>query len=172
MFEHRFHLGRWTAIVLTFAALAAMTCVASGACAGDGPESALVCYAKAHAQRDIEAMESLFAPDYTWVVVVPPRVELFDRETALSASRNMFASPAVESVSLQFEDGYHLAEGREAGTWRIEDLRATLSVKHESAEEPTAMPYCVTLYIRETREAASMYEIYREVTFEGIGCGE
>jgi hypothetical protein len=172
MFGRRRRLGRWMCPALVSVSLLSLAGLASAACTGGGPESVLSCYSAAHSEREIEALESLLAPDYVWVAVAPPRAELFDRESSVSASRNMFADSAVESVSLRFGDGHHLAEGHEANTWRIEDLASTLSIKHSSSEEPHVSSACVTLYVRAIPGSEPRYEIYREDTFEGIGCGE
>jgi hypothetical protein len=40
-----------------------------------------------------------------------------------------------------------------------------------SLEEPYVATTCVTLYVREVPGDGPSYEIYREVTFDGIGCG-
>lgn len=158
--------------VLTLAVLAAVAPMASGACSGDGPECVLACYSGAHANRDIGALESLLAHDYMWVVVAQPRAELFNRETTLTATREMFADADVEQLGLEFEDGYLVAEGDEAGTWRLENIRVTLSIKHESVDEPHVATVCSTLYVRKVGPGGEGYEIYKEVTFEGTGCGQ
>ena len=82
----------------------------------------------------------------------------------------MFAAEEVEWVTLEFADGYRVVEGRDEGTWRIEDLKATLTVKHTSAEEPRVASMCATLYVRAVDGENPGYQVYREVFFEGLGC--
>lgn len=142
--------------------------VASAACVGDSPEAVLGCYAEAHELRDIGVLEELLASDYAWVAVTPHRAELIDRETTLEASRGMFADARAESVSLTFADGYDVVDGQYPDTWRIEGVLATLSVKMESMKEPHAVTASATYYVRKAPDMESGYEIYREVTFEGV----
>ncbi len=164
------HVGYASTLVLTLVLLATAASAGLAACSGTGPGVVLACFTESHTNRDIEALESLLAPDYAWVVVVPPEADLFDREASMRASRNMFEAPEVEWVSLEFAGGYRVVEGGETGTWRIEDLQATLTIKHTSAEEPRIASMCATLYVRETKGEDSGYEVYREVFFEGLGC--
>ena len=142
--------------------------VVSAACVGDSPEAVLTCYAKAHGLRDISVLEELLASDYTWVSVTPHRAELIERGTTLAASLGMFTDPRVESVSLTFGDGYDVVAGQDPETWRIVGLLVTLRVKMGSAAEPHAVTANTTYYVRRAPASKSDYEIYREVTFEGV----
>ena len=155
---------------LALAVLVAVAGVAFGACSGDGPEVVLYCFSRAYSERDLAVLEGVLAPDYIWVTVAPPQVEVFKREESVASSVQMFQDSDIESVSLEFRDGYHIEPGTEPRTWRIENLLATLTVKHASAEKPSVAPLCVTLYVRETTGEAPGYEVYREVFFEGEGC--
>jgi hypothetical protein len=158
------------AVGLSFAALAGLASVAVGACPGDGPEVVLDCFSLAYSARDVTVLESVLAPDYIWVTVAPPQVEVFKRETSVASSVEMFGNQEVESVSLEFREGYRVVQGAEPKTWRIEDLLAELTVKHASATDPSVAPLCVTLYVRETTGENAGYEVYREIFFEGEGC--
>ena len=80
----------------------------------------------------------------------------------------MFDDPLAESVSLTFADGYDVVDGQYPDTWRIEGVLATLSVKMESMKETHAVTASVTYYVRKAPAVKSGYEIYREVTFEGV----
>jgi hypothetical protein len=142
--------------------------VASAACVGDSPEAVLKCYAEAHELRDIGALEELLASDYVWVAVSPHRAQLIERGKTLEASRGMFTDPRLESVSLGFTDGYDVVDGHDAETWRIEGVVATLSAKLESMTEPHVVAASATYYVRKAPATKSGYEIYREVTFEGV----
>ena len=157
-------------IGLALATLMAFTGTAFCACPGDGPEVVLDCFSLAYSDRDLAVLESVLAPDYIWVAVSPPKVDVFTREDSVASSVKMFGNAEVESVSLEFRDGYRIVAGTEAETWRIEGLLATLTVKHALAEEPSVAPLCVTLYVRETTGESPGYEVYREVFFEGEGC--
>ena len=141
---------------------------ASAACVGDSPEAVLKCYAEAHELRDIGVLEELLASDYVWVAVSPNRAHLTERGETLDASRGMFTDPRVESVSLTFADGYDVVDGHDPDTWLIEGLLLTLSVKMESVTEPDAITVGATYYVRKAPATKSGYEIYREVTFEGV----
>ena len=142
--------------------------VASAACVGDSPEAVLKCYADAHELRDIGMLEELLASDYTWVSVTPHRAELIERGTTLEASRGMFSDPSLESLSLTFADGYGVVDGQDPDTWRIEGIVVTLSARLESMEEPHVVTVDATYYVRAAPATESGYEIYREVTFEGV----
>jgi hypothetical protein len=144
--------------------------VASAACPGDAPDVVLACFSAAYSNRDVATLEEVLAPDYMWLTVAPPRVEVFRREDSVSGSAEMFRNPEVESVSLEFHDGYRVVQGEEPGTWRIEELRGVLSVKRASVNESAISPLCVTLYVREIAGDAPGYQVYREVFFEGEGC--
>ena len=115
-------------------------------------------------------LENVLGPDYIWVAVSPPEVDVFSREESLAASLQMFADPDVESVSLDFHEDYRVEKGAEPKTWRIEDLLATLTVKRVSVRKPSVAPLCVTLYVRQCGGDDPGYEVYREVFFEGEGC--
>ncbi len=142
--------------------------VASAACVGDSPEAVLKCYAEAHELRDIGALEELLASDYAWVAVTPHRAKVIERGTTLEASRGMFTDPGVESVRLTFADGYDVVDGHDPDTWRIEGVLMTLSAKLESMTEPHVVTSSATYYVRKAPATKSGYEIYREVTFEGV----
>jgi hypothetical protein len=144
--------------------------VASAACRGDAPDAVLDCFSAAYTNRDSLMLEEVLAPDYMWVVVAPPRVDVFKRQDSIASSLGMFRNPEVESASLEFEDGYRVVEGEDPGTWRIEELRGVLSVKRASAEESAISPLCVTLYVRATAGDIPGYQVYREVFFTGEGC--
>jgi hypothetical protein len=158
---------RCAAALATFLVL---TGTAMGACPGDGPEIVLDCFSRAYSERSAEILEQVLAHDYTWVTVAPPEVDLFEREDSVASSVAMFGNPEIASVSLEFGDGYSLTKGAESGTWRLEDLQATLTVLQQGADEPSVALLCVTLYMRETGGESPGYEVYREVFFEGNGC--
>ena len=143
---------------------------AFSACPGDGPEVVLDCFSRAYSDRDVAVLEEVLAPDYIWVTVSPPQVDVFKREDSVESSVAMFGNQEIESVSLEFRDGYHIEAGAEPKTWRIEGLLATLTVKQAAAARPSVAPLCVTLYVREVGGEAPGYEVYREVFFEGEGC--
>ena len=155
---------------LVILALVGVAAVASAACQGDAPDAVLACFSAAYSNRDIATLEAVLAPDYMWVVVAPPRVEVSKREDSVSASVEMFRNPEVESVSLEFHEGYRVVQGEDPGTWRIEQLRGVLTVKRASVDESAISPLCVTLYVREVAGDAPGYQVYREVFFQGEGC--
>ena len=166
MLSNRLRWGVSTAVALVFmtcagAALAACVCVA--------PEDVLKCYSEAYTSRDADLLESVIADDYVWVAVVFPRAEIFDRETTVKASTALLTNELVEDCSLNFGDNYILVAGDDDDTWRIEKLLVTLTVKLVSEEEPHSTTVCATLYVRRT-DGVPGFEIYREVTFEGMGC--
>jgi hypothetical protein len=159
---------RVAACALALAAVLAGTAGAS--CRGDAPDAVLRCFSEAYSERDADLLNEVMADDYVWVAVSPPEVDIFDRSTSFDASVEMFGDPQVESVSLEFEDGYSIKEGSRKGTWRIEDIRARLAVKSTEHLTPNVATLCVTFYVREVAGDASGYEVYREVFFEGNGC--
>ncbi len=157
-------------VACTLVTLLGLAGVAFASCPGDAPQVVLTCFSKAYSERDAEVLESVLAPDYIWVTVSPPQVDVFTRETSVASSVEMFGNPEVELVSLEFREGYQVVRGAEPKTWRIEDLLATLTVKRASMEKPSVATLCVTLYVRESTGDDSGYEVYREVFFEDEGC--
>ena len=115
-------------------------------------------------------LEGLLAADYVWVRVAAPEVDIFTRQESVDASVTMFLDPDVESVSLDFHQGSDVVACETPGTWRIEDVKATLTVKMAAADEPRLSPLCATLYVRQTSDTPLGYQVYREVFFEGQGC--
>ena len=107
------------AATLTFVALMAFPNVSLGSCWGDAPEAVLDCFSAAYSDRDGATLESVLAPDYLWVRVAPPEVDVFNRETSVTASLKMFRDPDVEFVSLDFHEGFRVVRGEESNTWRI-----------------------------------------------------
>lgn len=156
--------------VAALACLLLATGFCRATCPGEGPEVVLDCFSRAYSERDARVLEEVLAADYIWVAVAPPQVDVFRREDSVAASVRMFEDEEIESVALKFHDGYHVTPGAQPMTWRIEDLRATLSVGRVSTGEPSIAPLCVTLYVRKTTGDDAGYEVYREVFFEGDGC--
>jgi ketosteroid isomerase-like protein len=152
------------------ALLAALAGAAAASCAGETPDAVLRCFSEAYSNRDADLLDEVMADDYVWIAVSAPEVDVFDRETSFDASVRMFRDEQVESVSLEFDDGYSVREGGEEGTWRIEDLRARLVVKSAGQATPNAATLCVTFYVREVEGDDPGFEVYREVFFEGNGC--
>jgi hypothetical protein len=142
--------------------------LASAACVGDSPEVVLTCYAEAYELRDIGVLEELLASDYAWVAVASHRAEVIERGKTLEAARGMFTDPRLESASLTFADGYDVVDGHDPDTWRIEGVLMTLSAKLESMTEPHVVTSSATYYVRKAPATKSGFEIYREVTFEGV----
>jgi len=143
---------------------------AMGACPGDGPEVVLDFFSRAYSERSEELLDMVMAPDYTWVTVAPPEVDIFPREESFDSSVRMFGNESVEWVSLEFREGFDVVEGVEPGTWRIENLLATLKVKSVGAKQPSVAPLCVTFYVRKLEGEGGGFEVFREVFFEGEGC--
>jgi hypothetical protein len=159
----------WAAAVV-LAVLVLSPSAALPSCQGDAPEAVLGCFSRAYSERDLTMLEGVLAPDYIWVSVAPPEVDVFTRDASVSASAAMFDDPRVEFVALEFGDGYHVVEGDDEGTWRIEDLSATMTVKRASMDQSNSARLCVTLYVRATGGEEPGYEVFREVFFEGEGC--
>jgi ketosteroid isomerase-like protein len=142
---------------------------ARAACAGDEPEAVLACYTAAYETRDADAIEALLAPDYVWIAVTQPRAKCLGRDETVEATRNMLNDSSMTDMSLTYGDGYRVVQGDDPDTWRIENLVTKLAVQPGADAEPYEAAACTTLYVRRVEGG---YEIYREVTFEGTGCGE
>ncbi len=170
MTRFRCWVERGTAAAVLLVTLFGAAGVAPAACRGETPEVVLTCFTESHAERDVTMLDELLAPEYVWVVVSPPETEVFSRERSLTAAESMFADPGLEWVSLEFYDGYRVVPGKEAETWRIEDLRVALTIKRATAPEADVAPMCATLYVRKVAGEDSAYEVYREVFFDGLGC--
>ena len=162
-------------MVLALSVLLCWVCGAAAACPGESATAVLDYYAAAYSEQNSAALDTLYSADYAWLIVVPPRADIIDRARTLNAARKMLEAPDVQSATLTFGGDYSVVRGREQGTWRIENVVATLDVKlapdseHGFAGEVVSA--CETLYVREVGEDPVLFEIYREVTFEGIGCG-
>jgi hypothetical protein len=153
-------------VAIAVAALVSLTGVAGASCPGSSPEAVLECYSRAYEQMDSGVLEDLLGDDYQWVVVTPHRATLIGRGETVSMAVGMFENKDVVSAALTFEDGYSLVDGDESGTWRIEGVVSTLSVMTEGVEEAHEISADMTYYVRGSQEDG--YEIYREVSFEGV----
>jgi len=156
--------------LLVIAAALAASGASSGSCYGEGPEAVLDCFSAAYSDRDPTMLENVMAPDYTWVRVAPPEVDIYSREESVNSSVRMFLDPEVESVSLEFGEGYRVEACETPDTWRLEDVKAMLTVRMASVAEPRVTPLCVTFYVRKTSDTPLGYQVHREVFFEGNGC--
>lgn len=145
-------------------------------CPGESAAAVLESYGTAYSERDVGALEALYSEDYVWLLVMPPRVEIIERDRTVEAARKMLGDPDVESVALVFGGDYTVVPGQEPGTWRIEDVIVTLDValspKSDHGSTGKTVSACETFYVREVGADPILYEIYEEVTFEGMGCGE
>jgi len=158
------------AVCCVLVAVLASAGVVCGACPGDGPEVVLDCFSRAYSQQEVVLLEQVLAADYIWIAVAPPQVDVFRREDSVASSVAMFGNPQIDSVALEFQDGYEVVAGDEPGTWRIENLLATLTVEPAAADGPSEATLCATLYVRQVEGSSPGYEVYREVFFEGDGC--
>ncbi len=158
-------------LCLFAAALVLLPAAASlGACAGDAPDAVLACFSEAYAQRSPELLDRVVADDYTWIAITAPLAEVYDYETTVAVTRELFANEMNESVSMEFGGDYKIVEGFDEGTWRIEDLTVMLTVFRSGSESPRVSTLCATFYVRKVEGPEPGYEVYREVTFEGAGC--
>lgn len=65
-------------------------------------------------------------------------------------------------------DGYAVVDGQDPDTWCIKGVLVTLSAKMESMKEPYVITAAATYYVCKAPAMEAGYEIYREVTFEGV----
>ncbi|MFH1501616.1 MAG: hypothetical protein ABIG03_01085 [Candidatus Eisenbacteria bacterium] len=167
---------RTASVFLAAAGIIALVAApAPAGCAADGPEGVLACYAAAFAGMDVAALERLLAEDYQWLVVMPPEVSVFSRADVIKLSDGMLSDADVESVSMSFADGYGTAPAGGADEWILHDVKVTLELTFTPGSEKGVDSYsiesCLTLYVRKVAGTESEYEVYREVNFEGLGCG-
>ena len=153
-------------------ALLLLAASTAAACEGETPESVVGCYTQAYAERDPGALQELYAEDFVWVMVSPPRAEVWDRERTMESARNMFAHPDVSELSLELAGGFEVVEGELSDTWRIEGVEATLITAMGEGTKPQAVNTCATLYVRRVSGRDGEFEIYREVTFGNGDCAE
>jgi hypothetical protein len=139
-------------------------------CSGELPESVVDCYTAAYAQRDIAAIEALYADDYVWVDVMPLRAQVWDRATALESAGNMFAHPGEPSISLTLEGPFKVVPEDAGKTWRIEGIDMSLVIAFPGAADPDTARGCATFYVRQVDGKPGAFEIYREVTFGNGDC--
>jgi len=132
--------------------------------------SVLDCYSTAYSEKDADLLDELYADDYLWVTVSPPRVEVWDRAKALRSARGMFAHPGVFTVDLTFGGAHVMMPGDAPGIWRIEGIEASLVTVFGKGALPDTARTCVTLYVRETDKGSGAFQVYREVTFGNSDC--
>jgi len=157
----------------TLAVLAA-TCVvavpllpALAACEGETPLSVLDCYSQAYEDRDVDALDEVYASEYTWIDIVPPGALVFQRADAMKSAVGMFGHPDARALSLSFGGDFALVEDETDGTWRIEGVEVTLEALYGDGDKPYTAKTCATYYVRNNGEG---YEIFREVTIGDGGC--
>ena len=152
-------------------ALALPACASADPCAVSVPDAVLQCYADAMEARDLDALEELLAPDYLQITVARPRADVVDREGRLRAAQLLFTRPGLRTLDIWFGDAYHVVEGDDPDTWRVENVTMGMEIR----EEPEPMihvaghmlPSCVTLYVRRSPLSENAYVIYRDVWFVG-----
>ena len=139
-------------------------------CKGELPESVVDCYSSAYAERDIAALQALYADDYVWVDVVPPGAQVWDRATALKSAEKMFEHPSEPSANLTLGGSFKVVPEEVAETWRIEGIEMSLVIVFPGAAEPDTAQSCATLYVRQVDDTPGAFQIYREVTFGNSNC--
>ncbi len=162
----------WAILPVVFAVLVTVSTATAGVVA-DGPAGVLDAYSQVFDGGGVEALESLLASDYDWVVVNQPEVQILSRDDVVTLTRNMLDNDKVDAVDLSF-DRYTLEPGSSPDEWILGDVPATLtmSVIAEEGGEPEehVTRSCMSFYVRRVPGTDSEYEIYREVNFEGVGC--
>ena len=139
-------------------------------CDGESPESVLECYSAAYAERDIAAIEALYAKDYMWVDVVPLRAHVLDRATAVESAKNMFEHPSTPSISLTLDGPFEVVPEDAGETWRIEGVEMSLAIAFPGSAEADTAQGCATFYVRQVDGEPGAFEVYREVTFGDADC--
>ena len=155
-------------LVLLAVVLGAMHGSALGSCDSESPAGVLACYAQAYSVLDISLLESVLAQDYTWIGVARPHAWTVDRDAKLETVRRLFSDPNLVSAVLTFGTEYHVVEGAESDTWRIEDIPVEFVYSSATADgviEGREVPSHTTIYVRRVGEPSSGYVIYREVAF-------
>ena len=143
-------------------------------CLSTSPEGVLSCYAEVYSNRDIQALEVLLAEDYVRVIVHRPQAWVAPRESKIESARSLFARRGLTSAVLSFEGDYRVVEGEERDTWRIENITVGFDTREYDGHGEIIghqIPSCVTLYVRRNVDPNGGYVIFREVFFEGGGCG-
>ena len=161
--------NRRSSAILLALVLGVLNGPAFGSCDSDSPEGVLGCYAQAYSELDVSSLESLLAHDYTWIGVARPHAWTMSRDAKLENARRLFADPDLESAVLTFGSAYHVVEGSEPDTWRIENIlvefvHTSLGVDMVMVEGRTVPSYA-TIYVRRIGEPNRGYVIYREVVF-------
>ncbi len=98
-------------------------------CAVDGPASVLACYERAYAERDLDLLDALLAPDYQFFF--HPGNTSWGREQDLEMTAGLFTAPDVREIDLKLEGEYTTSEGPEAGTWVLEGVTTRLRVEEK-----------------------------------------
>jgi hypothetical protein len=143
---------------------------AHAACVADHPAGILQCFTTAYVNRDIDAYAQLLAPDFVFVSIGPLRQWDQDRDAELDTIRRVFASSSVESISLSFDPGYDTVPGIEPGTWKLDNLHATLVLRatadgHSEPQDFT-LKVRMALHIRMVSSPIPHLEVFREEDYQ------
>ncbi len=158
-----------TSLLLLFASLLIAPPV-SAACPPDSPEAVLDCLAQAYADRDLDLYASLLADDF--VFEQTDMNATWDRKQDLAATRRLFESPEVDSLTLvidQDESG-SIEAGSQPGVFIIDGVSSWVEIRGTEGGRPKH--YTVTnkgmeLWVRSDGEGEP-YRIVRWVrAFEG-----
>ena len=98
-------------------------------CAVDGPASVLACYEKAYAERDLDLLDALLAPDYQFFF--HPGNTSWGRAEDLESAASMFSAPWIKAINIEIGGEYTTSEGPEADTWILEGITATIRLEVE-----------------------------------------
>jgi len=157
-------------LVLPLIVLSVVGHPAHAICVADGAAGVLECFTTAYAQRDIEAFSQLLASDFVFVSIGPLRQMDQDRAAELETIGRIFASPAVESMSLSFDPAFDVVPGGEPGTWKLDNLKATLSLRATASGQAGPKDYSVTvrmsLYVRQVASPTPHFEVFREEDYQ------
>lgn len=105
-------------------------------CTGDKPESVLDCLVRAYESRDVEALEGLFAPDYTFVFGEASGSPSWSGADEVGSVSNLFRSSNVRSIRLEVVGNAEVLPGEDPETWVVRGVgrHLTVSTKGEGGE--------------------------------------
>lgn len=136
----------------------------SAPCTGDGPEAVLDCLVDAYTNRDIPALEDLYAEDYQYVF--GDEAACWNREEGLRSSEGLFDREKVLSLEVFISDDFTLRDGPDPNTWIIDGLEMSLVIEAIVKGETYLFdmrdqPSKAVVHVRLVEEPERHYQIYR-----------
>lgn len=155
-------------VVLIAGAFQGLTTASLGAqplCVGAEPAKILRCYTNAYALRDSASYVALLDTAYVSMDLSYPGQADFDYRTKRQLTLQMFRTPNIERLELEFGRPGRIEPDSVAASWVIRDVPCTLRL-HGMADMggpgPWTVRKIVSLWVRVAPEPEPHFVIFRE----------